>query len=288
MIDRTMTSEEFPEWFTELLLLRATDRLDEEQQKQFDQFVNEYSDRNRIEREAEKYELTAAAIELSIHNQLPERSSVPMPSALRQKVLDEAQRHFESVPSANAEATKVVTKTISGLTSREALAWLAAAAAVTLLLTGWNPFAESMKPVVDLTPEKVEPLSIDDQLANFANNDTENLTRIDWSATGSNSATAGEVVWSDVLQRGFMVFEGLAPNDPSESQYQLWIFDTDAGQAHPVDGGVFDIAVDGKVIVPIDARIPVVKAVMFAITEERPGGVVVSDRKRLPLLAKLQ
>ena len=57
-------------------------------------------------------------------------------------------------------------------------------------------------------------------------------------------------------------------------------------QEHPVDGGVFDIASNGKVIIPIDARISIAKAVMLAITEEKPGGVVVSDRKRLPLLAK--
>ena len=83
-----------------------------------------------------------------------------------------------------------------------------------------------------------------------------------------------------------MVFEGLKPNNPIQSQYQLWIFDTDTGQQHPVDGGVFDVTAE-RTIVQIDARVPVAKAVMFAITEEIPGGVVVSDRKRLPLLAKV-
>ena len=162
---------------------------------------------------------------------------------------------------------------------------MAAAAAVVLLLTGWNPFGDSMKPVADNAPLNDQPLSIEDQFSRFANNDSENLTRIEWSANGSNSLTTGEVVWSDELQQGYMVFQGLAQNDPSQSQYQLWIFDTDPGQKHPVDGGVFDIAANGKVIIPIDARIPIAKAVMFAITEEKPGGVVVSDRKRLPLLA---
>ena len=38
---------------------------------------------------------------------------------------------------------------------------------------------------------------------------------------------------------------------------------------------------------PIEAKLPVSNAVMFAITVERPGGVVVSDRSRLPLLAKV-
>ena len=77
MIDRTMTSEEFPQWFTELLILRATDGLDVEQQKQFDQFVSDHPDRDRIEIEAEKYELTAAAIDVSMHNCLLYTSPSP-------------------------------------------------------------------------------------------------------------------------------------------------------------------------------------------------------------------
>ncbi len=288
MIDRTMKSEEFPEWFTDLLLLRATDGLDVEQQKQFDQFVDGHPERNRIELEAEKYELTAAAIDLGIQNGQTE-NAVPMPNSLRQKVLNDASKHFANETRQHGDVPNVEVKKAlqqgSGLTSREALAWLAAAAAVVLLLTGWNPFGNSTKSVAVNTPVEVQPDSIEDRFSEFANS-SENLTRIDWSATGSNSVTVGEVVWSDVLQEGYMVFEGFKPNNPTQSQYQLWIFDTDPGQEHPVDGGVFDIASDGKVIIPIDARIPVAKAVMFAITEEKPGGVVVSDRKRLPLLAK--
>ena len=40
-----------------------------------------------------------------------------------------------------------------------------------------------------------------------------------------------------------------------------------------------------EVLIPIDSRLPISKATLFAITVEKPGGVVVSDRKRLPLLA---
>ena len=43
----------------------------------------------------------------------------------------------------------------------------------------------------------------------------------------------------------------------------------------------------GEVIVPIRAALPVREATLFAITIERPGGVVVSSRERLPLLAKV-
>jgi anti-sigma-K factor RskA len=94
------------------------------------------------------------------------------------------------------------------------------------------------------------------------------------------------VIWSDKLQRGVMEFSGLEANDPKQNQYQLWIFDADRPEATPVDGGVFDIPAGKKeVLIPIDARLPITKATLFAITVEKPGGVVVSDRKRLPLLA---
>ncbi|MEL6545551.1 MAG: hypothetical protein AAFQ82_13050, partial [Myxococcota bacterium] len=56
-------------------------------------------------------------------------------------------------------------------------------------------------------------------------------------------------------------------------------------EAHPVDGGVFD-SDGGEVLVPIDPRVPVGEATLFAITLEKPGGVVVSTRERLVLVAQ--
>jgi anti-sigma-K factor RskA len=99
----------------------------------------------------------------------------------------------------------------------------------------------------------------------------------------------GDVVWSPARRQGYMRFRGLAANDPSQAQYQLWIFDAERNEAHPVDGGVFDVPADpeGDVVVRIDPRLPVSRATAFAITVERPGGVVVSSRERLPLLAAL-
>ena len=99
----------------------------------------------------------------------------------------------------------------------------------------------------------------------------------------------GDVVWSSDHQQGFMRFRGLAVNDPTVSQYQLWIFDAERNEAHPVDGGVFDVpaSAEDDVVVRIDPRVPINQATAFAITVERPGGVVVSGRERLPLLAAL-
>ena len=84
-----------------------------------------------------------------------------------------------------------------------------------------------------------------------------------------------------------MRFKGLAANDAKQIQYQLWIFDADRPEATPVDGGVFDVASNGEVIVPISAKLPVGKPTLFAVTIERPGGVVVSKRERIVVTAAL-
>ncbi|MDA1266188.1 MAG: anti-sigma factor, partial [Planctomycetota bacterium] len=97
----------------------------------------------------------------------------------------------------------------------------------------------------------------------------------------------GDVLWSDADQVGVMRFEGLPVNDADELQYQLWIFDPTKPnwEDHPVDGGVFDVPVAGEVLVPIDPKIEVGQAALFAITAESPGGVVVSSRERLLVTA---
>jgi hypothetical protein len=130
--------------------------------------------------------------------------------------------------------------------------------------------------------------------------ESEGVVTAEWSATDDRAAQApegadrtkfawGDVVWSDARQEGYMTFRGLAQNDPKVEQYQLWVFDAERDDRYPVDGGVFNIAYQSgsdEAIVPILTKLPVNKAVMFAVTVEKPGGVVVSDRSRLPLLAK--
>jgi anti-sigma-K factor RskA len=108
-----------------------------------------------------------------------------------------------------------------------------------------------------------------------------------WQATGdaAGQGASGDVVWSPSRQRGYMRFRGLAPNDPRVSQYQLWIFDQQRDDRYPVDGGVFDVTSSGEVIVPISAKLPVGGAVLFAVTVEAPGGVVVSRRERIVVTA---
>jgi anti-sigma-K factor RskA len=111
-----------------------------------------------------------------------------------------------------------------------------------------------------------------------------------WAPAGDPAGreVKGDVVWDARTQTGYMRFVGLRRNDPSNEQYQLWIFDGRRDERYPVDGGVFDVPGDGdEVIVPIRASLPVGTPLAFAVTIERPGGVVVSDRSRVVVIARV-
>ena len=82
-----------------------------------------------------------------------------------------------------------------------------------------------------------------------------------------------------------MRFTGLKVNDPTARQYQLWIIDAAREGENPVDGGVFDCNTSGEIVIPIDAKLRVDRPAAFAITVEKPGGVVVSKQEQLFLLA---
>lgn len=117
----------------------------------------------------------------------------------------------------------------------------------------------------------------------------DDLVRHDWVNTEDpdSAGITGEVVWSSERQEGYMVFEGLDPNDPSVEQYQLWVFDAERGSDEtPVDGGVFDVDSSGRVVVPIHAKLDLTTPKFFALTVEEPGGVVVSERERLILISE--
>ena len=108
-------------------------------------------------------------------------------------------------------------------------------------------------------------------------------------ADPAGDGVTGRVVWNEKLDEGYMTFIGLSPNDPQIEQYQLWVFDDARDPEIPVDGGVFDVVGSPKeVVVPIRQNLSITKASLFAITVEKPGGVMKSDRTRLPLLAKVE
>jgi anti-sigma-K factor RskA len=100
-------------------------------------------------------------------------------------------------------------------------------------------------------------------------------------AGGVYSGVEGDISWSDSRQKGFLRLRGLPANDPALTQYQLWIVDPQRAD-EPVDGGVFDVPAGvQELILPVQARLPVREPLAFALTLEKPGGVVVSSAPRL-------
>ena len=208
----------------------------------------------------------------------------PMPVALADRIVSTGER----LVSAQERPTVSGGSTVRPITSAgtRLLAWsgwMAAAAALVLWLA-----APRSTPATLPTPAPVVLNSVALLRDSLLGTDS-TMTRLDWTTTADSSAVgaSGDVVWSGRAQRGVMRIAGLQPNDRRRWQYQLWIFDRTRDQRYPVDGGVFDIpAGQGEVLIPIDARVPVGDAVMFAVTVEPAGGVVVSTRDRIALLAQ--
>lgn len=250
------------------------------------------------------WELAAAAIELAVLRRTA--GALPtLPAELAARIGRDAPMHLpradriESRPAPASLASRNVRS--GGRPWVAAAGWLTAACLAGLLCWRWSGPPRIAAPAVGpIAPPEValSPAELRDRLLA---EDPEAVTVAWKKATDDPAVVAGkvdlerpgglgDVVWSPGRQQGFMRFRGLAANDPSKAQYQLWIFDAERNEAHPVDGGVFDVpskadGEDGEVVVKIDPRLPISKATAFAITVERPGGVVVSSRERLPLLA---
>lgn len=199
------------------------------------------------EADVEALERAAAAIDLTLGGEMP-----ALPAGLRRRI------EASAGPMVKGGAPRIAPARL-GWTG-----WLAAAACLAIAVWSWWPGAP-------------RGWTRDELIAHGA-------AQIPWSANDRN--ISGDVVWSGQEQAGFLRFSGLAPNDPAVEQYQLWIFDAKRDDRYPVDGGVFDSTTAGELIVPITQRIAVGEAVLFAVTREQPGGVVVSDRTRLILTAK--
>jgi len=118
---------------------------------------------------------------------------------------------------------------------------------------------------------------------------TAGLVKATWGAGNMKELkqVSGDIVWSDEKQAGYMRFRGLPVNDAKKETYQLWIFDRTQDKATPIDGGTFDVSSDGEVVIPINAKLKAEGPAMFAITVEKPGGVVVSKREKVAALAQV-
>lgn len=197
---------------------------------------------------------------------------VPASSAERSQPLAQPSSGEIALPQVMPTQAK------SSSSSREWLGWFACAASLLLALGLWNASRPTAATEISAASERATLLA-----------SAQDIVQIEWAAgpTPFSEKVVGDVVWSNERQQGYMRFRGMPVNDPQVQQYQLWIIDP-LRDEQPIDGGVFDISADGEVIVPIDAKLKVNAAKAFAITIEQPGGVVVSDQSRLPLLAAVE
>lgn len=195
------------------------------------------------------------------------QATVPMPGAPERPM---PERPSNVIPFPAPQAPQKKPSRVFAITG-----WVAAAACLLLLLGALVVKRPQPAPVASV--ERTKLLT------------KPGTTKLDWSATTDPASTraSGDVVWNAAEQRGFMRFKGLAKNDKNAFQYQLWIFDKDRDDKYPVDGGVFDVDSEtGDVVVPIIAKLKVNEPVLFAVTVEKPGGVVVSKRERIVVTAK--
>lgn len=286
-------NEETKEILFDLLTKQAIYGLDEAEQKQLEELS-----KNANFRIDDSFDIAAAAVGLA------DLEIEPMPEHLNSKILALADNYFaadepaaslavETAESANLDDLQ---PTFGFEPKRSSwsiwLGWaLAGAACVALAINVYTtrfqgPGEIAKGPTPTATPEKPDvKKQFDDLMA------SPNIIKATWgaipTATDDLKGVSGEVVWSDEKQTGFMRFRGLPVNDKTKEQYQLWIFENTKLEEHPKDGGVFDVAVNGEVIIPIDAKLAAKDPKVFAITIEKPGGVVVSDRKKIAALAQV-
>lgn len=249
------------------------------------------------------FDVAAAAVALSVlpleemPQHVQEKILAQTPRAMGGNVVPLENRAFDNAKTLLIAPPSSVRPTAPAKTRSNPAPWIAAAACFVLAAGAWA-FALTRPKEVRVVQVPTPPTASTAQTppvheptlaeARAAIASAPDAVRADWKATKDPSAVGatGDVVWSASLQKGYMRFVGLSPNDKTQGQYQLWIFDKNRDAKFPVDGGVFDIASNGEVIVPIDSRLHVDDATLFAVTFEKPGGVVVSKRERMIVTAQ--
>ncbi len=203
-----------------------------------------------------------------------DEGAAPAPASLRAKLEADADAFFD-----NDRAAGNVTDFSAARVGREAEEKLVKAGTLARTgLIGWAVAATLLVAMfVTGGPERDVTIDLAEARAGLISASTSTMV-LPWAppqAAGYEQVT-GDVVWNDARQEGYLRLAGMPVNDPAVSQFQLWIVDPDR-DANPVDGGVFDIPAGvGEVIIPISAKLRVSDPEAFAITREKPGGVVVS------------
>jgi hypothetical protein len=289
-----------PDRLIDLLVKRASEGVTAQEQAEIDRLSATHKTAD-----LESFERAAAAVALAGIDE------EPMPASVRAR-LDQTAADFiasgetkgtrgdvggTAVPADELAARRERKQERTSSPGGARLAWFAAAASLLIAIAGWWPrLRDGLEPpaVVETPPKvedpvpQVEPTLAEQRQKLLAS--SQGLVQGSWAPAGdpATNPVAGDIVWDPETQQGYLRLTGLKSNDPAQYQYQLWIFDGEQDERYPIDGGVFDIpAGEGEVIVKIDPAIGVKAPVMFAVTAEKPGGVVVSAREQVVALAKV-
>lgn len=219
-----------------------------------------------------------------------------MPAGLQAKLSAAADDYFGPAPAEDymPDRAVIVPETTGGI-GKSWFGWLgwataafaSLALAVTLFVNRGNENVAGVTPTPTPTPE--ERLDPAQQRQKMIESSPGQVIMAEW-APGKmpNVDVSGDVVWNAAKQVGYLRLKGLPKNDVSSETYQLWIVDGSQDPKTPIDGGTFDVQSDGEVIVPIDAKLKAMDPKAFAITVEKPGGVVVSTQGKLAALAPVK
>lgn len=252
----------------DLLADQAVFGLDEQELNELNAAFPEWQDED-------SFDLTASALSLT-NLEIEE-----MPTYLQTKILNDAEKFF--VPK--EEELQKTFEFEPKKTNWHWLGWAVASfACLALAFTLFFP-----RTIQSPTPPQVKKETNAEKLSQLLASN-QKLYKANWSAGNMKDLknVSGDVVWSDEKQEGFMRFKNLPANDKAKECYQLWIFDETQDDKTPIDGGVFDIDANGEIVIPIDAKLKVKNPKMFAVTVEKAGGVVVSKREKIPVLAKIE
>ncbi len=283
-------SSNMDEQLRDLLADQATVGLSEEEARRLDDLLASADDGM----DGQSFELTAAAIALA------ETKLEAIPASLEAKLARVAVEYFGT---ANGDIHKSIheqpTQAFKWEESRPSrsffdwFGWAAAAmACIALVMTFFynqNRINELQAKIDQLTPKP----SLEETLAQKRDRLKAaggEIARAEWTKGNvkDTETVTGEVVWSDAKQEGYMTFRGLPVNDSNLQAYQLWMFEDANLEPYPKDGGVFNVTANGEVIIPINAKIRATNPKVFAITIEKPGGVVVSDRSKIAVLGPVK
>ncbi|MEJ7849488.1 MAG: anti-sigma factor [Pyrinomonadaceae bacterium] len=279
-----MTEEE-NEIMLDLLCKQAVYGLTEEETRQLAQF--ETGDYDPV-----SFEMTAAQIGLL------DLKSEQMPDHLLAKITTDADEYWvnnNSVETVERESPRREVQMAETKVRGSFMDWFGwAVAAAACIALAVNIYSTRNRPgeivTKGPTPPSTQLEKLDPQQQRLQLMNSPEVVKADFGKGNVKeiAEVSGDVVWSPEKQAGYLRLNGLPKNDAAKQTYQLWIFDESQSEKTPIDGGTFDINSDGEVIIPIDARLRAHKPAAFAVTIEKAGGVVVSDRGKIAALAAVK